>query len=67
MEHGLRLIAADLRSRGTARSIERIADQLEQGQSLSVAFASAGRQFPAFYGQLLEAGVRAPATCRECS
>lgn len=59
LEHGLRLIAQDMRSGGLARSVRQIADALEAGQSLSDALAAHRGRFPTLYAKLVDAGIRA--------
>jgi type IV pilus assembly protein PilC len=58
LEHGLRLIAQDMRQGKVANTIRQIADDLEKGQPLGQAFEKHASQFPTAYGQLIEAGVR---------
>jgi type II secretory pathway component PulF len=58
LEHGLRLIAADLRSGRLSRTIELVALELERGTPLPEAFEKHSRQFPPLYGRLVGAGVR---------
>ena len=59
LEHGLRLIAQDMRSGGLSRTVRQIADALEAGQSLSEALAEHRGRFPSLYAKLVDAGVRA--------
>jgi type II secretory pathway component PulF len=58
LEHGLRLIAADLRGGRLSRTIELVALELERGTPLPEAFEKHSRQFPPLYGRLVGAGVR---------
>jgi type II secretory pathway component PulF len=58
LEHGLRLIAADLRAGRLSRTIELVALELERGTPLPEAFEKHSRQFPPLYGRLVGAGVR---------
>jgi type II secretory pathway component PulF len=58
LEHGLRLIAADLRGGRLSRTIELVAAELERGTSLEDAFGKYERHFPPLYGRLMGAGVR---------
>jgi type II secretory pathway component PulF len=60
LEHGLRLIAADLRGGGRlARTVEMVAAELERGTPLGEAFEKHRGHFPALYGRLVAAGVQA--------
>ena len=59
LEHGLRLIAADLRNGRLSRTVELVAAELERGTPLGEAFEKHRAQFPPLYGRLVEAGVRA--------
>jgi type II secretory pathway component PulF len=61
LEHGLRLIAADLRGGGgsLSRTVEQVAAELERGTPLPEAFEKHRGQFPSLYGRLVGAGVRA--------
>jgi type IV pilus assembly protein PilC len=58
LEHGLRLIAADMRRGGTARAVRQVAQELENGTPVGEAFAKHRSNFPPLYGRLVEAGVR---------
>jgi type IV pilus assembly protein PilC len=58
VEKSLRLIAKDMRTGGLARSVDRVAADLEAGQSLPEAFAKHASQFPLLYSELLSAGIR---------
>lgn len=58
MEHGLRLIAEDMRRGRLADTIRVIASELEAGRSLPEVFEKHRGRFPSMYGRLLEAGVR---------
>ena len=58
IEHGLRLIARDLRGRRLGQTIRQVADELERGRPLAEAFDVHRGRFPSFYGQLLEVGVK---------
>lgn len=59
IEHGLRLIAEDLRHGGLAQSVRDVASELERGTPLGEAFHKHQRQFPPLYGAIVDAGVRA--------
>lgn len=59
LEHGLRLIAADLKSGRLARTVEQVAEELERGTPLGEAFEKHRGRFPALYGRLVAAGVAA--------
>jgi type II secretory pathway component PulF len=59
LEHGLRLIAADLGSGRLSRTVEQVAAELEGGTPLGEAFEKHRGRFPALYGRLVAAGVRA--------
>ena len=58
IEHGLRMMARDVRHRGLSRTIGQVADQLDAGRTLTEAFAAHRGSFPPFYGQILEVGVK---------
>jgi type IV pilus assembly protein PilC len=58
IEHGLRLIAEDLRHGGLAQSIRNVSEELERGTPLADAFKRHERQFPPLYSTLVDAGVR---------
>jgi type IV pilus assembly protein PilC len=57
VEHGLRLIAGDMRRGRLTRTIEQVAEELERGTPLGEAFDKHRGQFPALYGRLIDAGV----------
>jgi type IV pilus assembly protein PilC len=57
LEHGLRLIAQDMRRGKVANTIRQIAEELEKGEPLAQAFEKRAGQFPPAYGQLIQAGV----------
>lgn len=59
LERGLRLIAQDMRRGRLSRAVHAVANELERGTPLSDAFALHSRSFPALYGKVLEAGVKA--------
>lgn len=59
VEHGLRLIAGDMRRGRLARTIEQVAEELERGTPLGEAFDKHRGRFPTLYGRLIDAGVRA--------
>ncbi len=58
IEHGLRLIAQDVRSHRLRATIEQLVQQLESGRSLDDAFDELRDQFPPLYGRVAEAGIR---------
>ena len=58
IEHGLRLIARDVRSKRLARTIELVTQEMESGRSLAEAFEAHRKQFPPLYGQLVDVGVK---------
>jgi type II secretory pathway component PulF len=58
LEHGLRLIAQDMRRGRVANTIRQIADELEKGVPLGQAFEKHASQFPPAYGRLIDAGVK---------
>jgi type II secretory pathway component PulF len=58
LEHGLRLIAQDMRSGRVAETVRQIADELEKGVPLGEAFQKHANQFPPAYGHLIDAGVK---------
>jgi type II secretory pathway component PulF len=58
VEHGLRLIAQDMRSGRLAETIRTVAAELERGTPMGEAFDRHRENFPALYGRLVEAGVR---------
>jgi type II secretory pathway component PulF len=59
LEHGLRLVAADLHSGRLSRTVELVAAELERGTPLEQAFERHAAHFPPLYGRLVAAGVRA--------
>ena len=58
LEHGLRLIAQDMRRGRVANTIRQIASELESGTPLGQAFEKHASSFPPAYGRLIDAGVR---------
>ncbi len=58
LEHGLRLIAADLASGRMSRTVQLVAAELERGTPLPEAFEKHRKQFPSLYGKLVGAGVQ---------
>jgi type II secretory pathway component PulF len=58
LEHGLRLIAEDMRRGRVANTVRQIADDLEKGVPLGTAFEKHAAQFPPAYGHLIDAGVK---------
>ncbi len=58
VEHGLRLIAQDMRTGSLAATVRLVADELERGTPLGEAFDRHRGKFPPLYGRLVEAGVR---------
>jgi type IV pilus assembly protein PilC len=58
VEHGLRLIAQDMRSGRLAETVRQVAQELERGTPLGAAFEKHHAQFPPLYGKLIAAGVR---------
>jgi type IV pilus assembly protein PilC len=58
LEHGLRLIARDMRRGRVANTVKQIADELEKGTPLAQAFDKHATQFPSAYGSLIAAGVK---------
>lgn len=59
IEQGLRLIAQDMQSGRLATTIRQIADDLDKGVPLAAALEKHQKQFPAMYGRLIDAGVKA--------
>jgi len=59
VEHGLRLIAREMRSGRLRATVDQIAVELEGGTPLPEAFEKHRRQFPALYGRLIDAGIKA--------
>lgn len=57
LEHGLRLIAADLRTGRLSRAATAVAQELERGASLRQAFDLHASSFPPLYARLVDAGV----------
>lgn len=58
VESSLRLIAQDMKRGRLARSIEALANDLDQGKPLAQAFETHRGQFPPLYAQLVDAGIR---------
>jgi type II secretory pathway component PulF len=58
IEHGLKLIARDMRSGQLARTINEVVAELERGVPLGEAFDKHASRFPPLYGKLITAGVR---------
>ena len=58
IERGLRLIAQDMRRGRVSSTIRQIADELDRGVPLAMAFQNHASRFPPAYGRLLEAGIR---------
>ena len=58
VEHGLRLIAQDMRRGRLATTVKRVADELERGTPLPQAFDRYRKQFPPLYARLVDAGIR---------
>jgi type II secretory pathway component PulF len=58
VEHGLRLIAQDMRTGRLAATIRAVADEMERGTPMGEAFDRYQDKFPPLYGRLVEAGVR---------
>jgi type II secretory pathway component PulF len=58
VEHGLKLIARDMRSGRLSRTISDVATELERGTPLGEAFDKYQNRFPPLYGKLVAAGVR---------
>jgi type II secretory pathway component PulF len=58
IEHGLRLIAQDMRSGRLATTVRDVAAELERGTPLPEAFARHRGRFPALYARLVDAGIR---------
>jgi type IV pilus assembly protein PilC len=57
VEHGLRLIAQDMRSGRLAATVRSLAAEMEKGTPLDQAFAGHAKDFPPLYAQLIAAGV----------
>jgi type II secretory pathway component PulF len=58
VEHGLRLIAQDMRTGPLAATIRAVGDEMERGTPMGEAFDKYRDKFPPLYGRLVEAGVR---------
>ena len=58
VEQGLKLIAQDLRGGRLAKTIEAVSAELDRGRSLPEAFEAHRKQFPPFYSNLIDAGIR---------
>lgn len=59
LSEGVRNLARDMRAGRFARSLERVAGNLERGMSLREAFAPERGGFPPLYGRLIEGGAAA--------
>src|SRR5436190_18463839 len=58
IEHGLRLMAEDARSRGAAETMRQVADELERGTPVAEAFDKYRSRFPMLYGKIIELGIK---------
>lgn len=58
VEHGLRLIAQDMRRGRLANTVKQLAAELERGTPLELAFEKHQDRFPPLYARLVGAGVR---------
>jgi type IV pilus assembly protein PilC len=58
VEHGLRLIAQDMRRGRLSTTVKLVAAELERGTPLPQAFDKYRRQFPPLYARLVDAGIR---------
>jgi type II secretory pathway component PulF len=58
VEHGLRLIAQDMRRGRLRRTVDQLADELHGGTPLPQAFDKFRHRFPPLYARLVEAGIR---------
>lgn len=58
LEHGLRLIAQDMRRGAMAATIQAVADEMARGRSVGEAFNQHASRFPPLYGRLVDAGIR---------
>jgi len=59
VERGLKLMAQDLGTGRLAETVREVAEDLEKGTPLAQAFDKHRSRFPALYGRLIDAGVRA--------
>jgi type II secretory pathway component PulF len=57
IEHGLRLIAQDMRTGRLRATVQAVADELERGTPLDQAFEKHREKFPPLYARLVAAGV----------
>jgi type IV pilus assembly protein PilC len=57
VEHGLKLIAQDMRSGRIAETVRQLAGEIERGTPLDQAFEKHRGQFPPLYARLVAAGV----------
>ena len=57
IEHGLRLIAQDMRTGGLRTTVQQVATELESGTPLDQAFEKHRDKFPPLYARLIAAGV----------
>lgn len=58
VEHGLRLIAKDMRSGRLSRTVGDVVSELEKGTPLDQAFEHHAGKFPPLYGRLIALGIR---------
>jgi type II secretory pathway component PulF len=58
VEHGLRLIAQDMRRGSLAAAANNLASELERGTPLPEALAKYESKFPPLYAKLVEAGIK---------
>ena len=58
VEHGLRLIAQDMRRGSLRATVERLAEELENGTPLPEAIEKFHRKFRPLYARLVEAGIK---------
>ena len=59
VEHGLRLIAQDMRTGRLRATVQEVATELERGTPLDQAFEKHQKNFPPLYARLIAAGVAA--------
>ena len=58
LEKSLRELAGDIQSKALRQHVQDIADELERGDSIEMAFAKRQSAFPPLYGKILQAGVK---------